>query len=227
MLRTSGILVLGLLAAGSPAAHAAIIDENFSGTVVATLDLLPLGGIFDSPIGTPATGFFTFDTAATTPHAGNTSSLATYDASPGTMTLSISDAFGSYTLTNTVVIASITLQTVPGNNAWELYIPRNPADEPISSYFDAGLGLPITGPTQTIPAVPPDGTVNTTALSYFPTVLPPGVGYSQFAVVNDPANKLSYVEIEITALGNSPEPATFWLVGLMLVAGLKFRPKRR
>jgi hypothetical protein len=135
--------------------------------------------------------------------------------------MSASDALGSFTLTNTTPTGSIGLRTNSGNNAWELYIPRTSA-EPLSSYFDVGLGQPFTGPTQGSPPIPPDGTVNTSSLSYFPTTLPPGiVGYSQFATVNDPADRFSYVYLQINSLGPAvPEPATIGIIALALAAGV-------
>lgn len=209
-------------------ASAATIQETFSGAVVFSQEELGLSGIFNSPVGTPVTGSFVFDTAAATPAPGNTPSKATYNFASGAITLSANDPVGSFSLSNPVVTATVALDAIAGQNGWEIYIPRNPADEPVSEYFDIGLGTPLTGPIQIGTPVPPDGTVMTTALSFFPTTFAPGtVGFAQFAVVNDPSNRLDFVDIDITSLGSSlptPEPrnlAVCW-IALAILSAMRF-----
>lgn len=212
-------------------AGAATVTEDFSGTVAATLDDGHIGGIFASSVGATATGSFSFDTSAATAASGNTSTEALYYLTPGTVTMTASDSFGSFALSNPMVKATAALDALAGQNGWELYIPRNPADEPISKYFDVGLGMPLSGPVQLGTPTPPNGTVWTTALSFFPTSFGSGViGYAQFAVINDPANALSYVDVDVTSLGSrtsTPEPSGLVLVGLAALLAVTRRPFSR
>jgi hypothetical protein len=221
------LFLLSLAALPFALLQAATVQENFSGTVVSAQEELGLGGIFNSPIGTPVTGFFKFDTSAAIPDSGNGPGKATYTLGAGSVTMSASDPFGSFTLSNPVVTSTVALEAMAGQNGWEIYLPRNPSDEPISRYFDVGLGTPLNGPVQIATPIPADGTVSTTALSFFPTTFAPGtIGFSQFAVVNDPSNRFDYVDIDITSLGSAtatPEPASFGLVGVAVLLGIGFK----
>lgn len=229
----SRILFASAFALAASIASAATIQETFSGAVVSSQEELGLSGIFNSPVGTPVTGSFVFDTSAATPASGNTVNKATYNFTSGAVTLSANDILGSFSLSNPVVTATVALDAIAGQNGWEIYIARNPADEPVSEYFDVGLGSPLTGPVQIGTPVPPDGTVMTTSLSFFPTTFAPStVGFAQFAVVNDPSNRFDFVDVDITSLGPgiaTPEPRNLALCCIVLAAlsATRFLGRRR